>query len=119
MIKKIKSNSQPSACVGMLTVDMKRGTGYSYRFNCKWSIALEANIEGGNYLIKGDIQRENVFIIAAVAGYELMPRWGLFFGGGIEIENHKNYAVMRLATDYLFPIGKDWDISPEMLKVFH
>ncbi len=88
------------------------GLGYSYRINHKWAIALEANIEGGNYLIKGDIHRENVFIIAAVAGYELMPRWGLFIGGGIEIEKHENYAVMRFGTEYVFPIGKEWAIAP-------
>ena len=86
--------------------------GYSYRINHKWSIAIEANVEGGNYLIKGDIHRENVFIIAAVAGYELMPRWGLFIGGGIEIEKHENYAVMRFGTEYVFPIGKEWAIAP-------
>ena len=88
------------------------GLGYLYRFNHKWSAAIEINLEGGNYLIHDDIQRENALIIAALAGYELLPRWGLFFGGGIEIEKHKNYAVIRLVTDYLFPIGKDWALAP-------
>lgn len=88
------------------------GLGYLYRFNHKWSAAIEINLEGGNYIIHDTIKRENALIIAAVAGYELLPRWSLFFGGGIEIEKHKNYAVMRLVTDYLFPIGKDWDLSP-------
>jgi len=88
------------------------GLGYSYRFNHKWSAAIEINLEGGNYLIHDATERENALIIVALAGYELLPRWGLFMGGGIEIEKHKNFAVMRLATDYLFPIGKDWELSP-------
>ena len=90
------------------------GLGYSYRFNHKWSAAIEINLEGGNYLIHEDTKRENAFIIAVVAGYELMPRWGLFFGGGIEIEKHKNYAVVRLGVEYIIHLGKDWALAPAL-----
>ena len=88
------------------------GAGYSYRINHKWSLALEFSLESGNYFIHEDIQRENLFKIVAVGGYELIKHWGLFFGGGIEIEKHKNYAIARIGTEYVFPIGKDWAIAP-------
>jgi hypothetical protein len=88
------------------------GLGYIYRINHKWALGIELNLEGGEYIIKEDIPRENAFLIAIVGAYELMPSWGLFFGGGIEIEKHKNYALVRVGTEYIFPIGRDWALTP-------
>lgn len=91
------------------------GIEYLYRFNHKWSAALTVSMEAGNYLItynREDLQRENVLIIAAVADYEILPRWSVFAGGGMEIEKNQNFGLVRLGTAYSFPLKKNWDIAP-------
>lgn len=88
------------------------GLEYSYRLNHKWGLGLMVNIESGNYLIHEDIHRDNAILISGVGIYELMLNWEVYFGAGVEIEKHHNYALFRLGTLYKFPIGKEWDISP-------
>ena len=91
------------------------GIEYLYRFNHKWAAGATVSMETGNYLIeinREDLDRENVLIIAAVADYEILPRWAVFGGGGIEIERHKNFGLIRLGTAYNFPLKNNWDISP-------
>ena len=91
------------------------GLDYSYRFNHKWAIAATANMETGNYLIefkREDLERENVFIFAVVGVYELLPRWAIFVGPGIEIEKHHNFGLVRFGTDYSIPLKNNWDITP-------
>ena len=72
-------------------------------------------METGNYLIeinREDLERENVLIIAAVAAYEVVPRWAIFAGAGVEIEKHHNFGLIRLGTDYEIPLKNNWDITP-------
>ncbi len=91
------------------------GLAYGYHFNHKWGVGLTVNLETAKYLIKfndEDLTRENVLIIAAVATYELLPNWGVFVGPGIEIEQHHNFAVFRFGTEYIFPLKKNWIITP-------
>jgi hypothetical protein len=91
------------------------GIEYLYRFSHKWGAALTVNMETGNYLIefqKEDLERENVLIIAAVAVYEVVPRWAVFAGPGIEIEKHHHFGLIRLGTDYEIPLKNNWDITP-------
>lgn len=91
------------------------GIEYLYRINHKWGAALTASMETGNYLIefqREDLERENVLIIAAVAAYEVLPRWAVFAGPGIEIEKHHNFGLIRFGTDYEIPLGNNWDITP-------
>ena len=91
------------------------GIEYMYRFNHKWAAALTVNMETGNYLIefkREDLERENVFIIAAVAAYEVLPRWAVFGGAGMEFEHHQNFGLIRLGTDYEIPLKNNWDITP-------
>jgi len=88
------------------------GLEYSYRLNHKWALGIAFNLEGGKYIIHDDVQRENAFLIVGFGAYEVMHNWELYFGGGIEIEKHHNYGVLKFGTLYKFPIGKGWDISP-------
>ena len=91
------------------------GLAYGYHFNHKWGVALTANMETGNYLIefnREDLERENVFIITAVATYEILPNWGVFLGPGIELERHHNFAVLRFGTEYVIPMKKNWAVAP-------
>ena len=69
----------------------------------------------GNYLIefkREDLERANVFIFAVAGVYELLPRWAIFVGPGIEIEKHHNFGLMRFGTDYSIPLKNHWDITP-------
>jgi hypothetical protein len=91
------------------------GLSYVYHFNHKWGVGLITNLETARYqiVVDGeDITRENVFIITAVATYEILPNWGVFAGPGIEIEKHHNFAVLRIGTEYIFPIKHNWYITP-------
>ena len=91
------------------------GLAYGYHFNHKWGTALTVNMETGNYLIefnREDLERENVLIITAVATYEILPKWGVFLGPGIELESHHNFAVLRFGTEYIIPMKKNWNVIP-------
>ena len=95
------------------------GLDYYYRLNEKWKIGLAADIEFGEYLIVDrDLNRHNAFILVALAGYELMPFWAVFAGGGIELEDHKNLGVLRVGTEYEFMFQRDWLIAPGLLVDF-
>ena len=37
--------------------------------------------------------------------------WGIYTGGGIEIEKHHNFAVLKIGTDYELQMSNNWDIS--------
>lgn len=91
------------------------GLAYAYRINHKWGLGLGLNMESGNYIIEAnreDLERKNVFIIAAVGSYEPLPNWAVYFGGGIELETHKNYALLRVGTEYSFELKNDWRLGP-------
>ena len=95
------------------------GLDYYYRLNEKWKLGLVADIEFGEYLIVDkDLNRHNAFILVALAGYELMPFWAVFAGGGIELEDHKNLGVLRVGTEYEFMFQRDWLIAPGLLVDF-
>jgi len=91
------------------------GLSYVYHFNHKWGVGLITNLEIAKYQVEidnEDITRENVFIITAVATYEILPNWGVFAGPGIEIEKHHNFAVLRIGTEYIIPMKHNWYITP-------
>jgi hypothetical protein len=88
------------------------GLEYSYRLNHKWALGFELNLEGGKYLIHGDLPRENALLITGMGFYEIMQHWEVYLGAGIEVEQHHNYGIIRVGTIYIFPIGKGWDLAP-------
>ncbi len=91
------------------------GLAYGYHFNHKWGTALTVNMETGQYKVERnseDLERKNVLIITAVATYEILPKWGVFLGPGIELERQHNFAVLRFGTEYIIPMKKDWNIIP-------
>ena len=89
------------------------GLDYFFRINQRWEIGLMADIELGNYvIIHKELNRENAFVVAGVGAFKISHHWAVFGGGGIEIEKHKNFAILRLGTDYSFSLGKGWIIAP-------
>ena len=94
---------------------------YLYKFSHTWSAELMADLELIEYVIPESddfLTRKNALIIAAVGIYEPIEYWGVFAGGGIEIEQHHNFAVLRAGTAYEFQIGHDWDITPSLIFDF-
>ena len=89
------------------------GVDYLYRLNLKWEIGLMADVEIGHYIIiHKELNRENAFVIVGIGAFEISDHWAVFGGGGIELEKHKNLAILRLGTDYNFSLGKGWIIAP-------
>jgi hypothetical protein len=87
---------------------------YFYKFSHKWSAGLMVDFELSQYVIPfldDFVERHNTLIIGAVGLYEPIVNWGIYAGGGIEIEKHHNFAVLKIGTDDEFQIGKKWDIS--------
>jgi len=89
------------------------GLDYVYRFREKWSAGLSVDVEFGEYLvIEEELNRENAVVLCGLVIYEVLPRWAVFGGGGVEFEQHKNLAVLRLGTEYEFSLGGGWSAIP-------
>ncbi len=89
------------------------GVDYVYRFREKWSAGLTVDVEFGDYLVvDNELNRENAVVVCGLVFYELLPRWAVFGGGGVEFEQHKNLAVLRVGTEYEFSLGGDWSAIP-------
>ena len=92
------------------------GVDYLYRLNEKWLVSGVVDVEFGDYLvIDKDLGRENATVVAALGVYEVMENWGVFAGGGVEFEQHKNLALIRIGTEYVIPLGGGWTIVPNIL----
>ncbi len=91
------------------------GLDFFYIINHRWSMALIADVELEDYIVdfnREDLTREKAIILTLMGGYEIIPHWGLLFGGGIEFENNHNLGVLRVGTEYEFPLGRDWSFAP-------
>jgi hypothetical protein len=89
------------------------GLDYFFKIKQRWEIGLMTDIELGNYvIIDKELDRENAFIATAMGLYKISNDWSVFAGAGIELEKHKNLAVLRLGTDYVFSLGKGWVLGP-------
>ena len=90
---------------------------YFYKFTHDWSAGLMLDLELSNYLIPfaSDIlNRDKVLVIGLVSLYEFTHGWSFFYGGGIEIEHHKNFAVFKLGLAYEYSFSHEWDVSPAL-----
>jgi hypothetical protein len=97
------------------------GLDFFYHINHNWSLGIMADLELGDYIVdfgRENLYRENALILALMAGYEVKPHWEILFGGGIEIESHKNLAVLRAGTEYEFPMANNWNIAPSFFYDF-
>ncbi len=91
------------------------GLDFFYYINHRWSVGLIADLELGDYIVdfnKEDLNREGALIISLLAGYELLPHWAVLIGGGVEFEENKNLAVLKVGTEYEFEFSKGWSLAP-------
>lgn len=91
------------------------GLEYKREFDSKWSAALITDVEMKKYEIETEtnqVVRENIFIISAVAMYNITHRFAVYTGPGYEIEKHQNYWLLRAGLKYEFDLGNEFDLSP-------
>ncbi len=89
------------------------GLDYFRRVHPRWEIGLMADLELGEYLvIDKELNRKNALLIVAMANFNLTKHISFLAGGGMEFERHKNLGVIRLGTEYVFRLKKDWIITP-------
>jgi hypothetical protein len=91
------------------------GLDYFYIIKEKWKLGVALDLELGNYLVdfnREDLSRENAIVTVALAGYEILPRWGILFGPGIEFEKNKNLFILRAGTEYEIETGNNWSLFP-------
>ncbi|PWJ44011.1 hypothetical protein [Sediminitomix flava] len=92
------------------------GLNYFYLLPKNFGIGIIADIELEKYFIdlpERELLRENVFIIAAIASYNIVGS-GVFirFGPGIEIEKNENFGLLKFEAEWEFIKGDNWGIAP-------
>jgi hypothetical protein len=91
------------------------GLEYTRTLSHSWDIGFSAELELESYfIVDKELNRENPLILVAFALYRIVDNWFVYGGGGIELEKHKNLAVLRLGTEYEFNLGNGWDIAPTL-----
>jgi len=93
------------------------GLDFFYSLNHKFALGMVADLELAQYLVdfnREDLTRERALILALIGAYEVLPHWEFLFGGGIELEKHKNLGVVRLGTEYEIELSKGWDLGPSL-----
>jgi hypothetical protein len=60
------------------------------------------------------VERENAIILTLVGMYSATKYLDLFLGGGVEVEQHDNLAVLRLGLQYSIDVGKHWALVPKL-----
>jgi hypothetical protein len=91
------------------------GVEYEYEINPHWSAAAMADVEFKEYFVEiggGRLKRENIFILALVAMYEVVPRFLVYLGPGYEIEKNESLFVIRAGVKYEFEFSEGLDITP-------
>lgn len=91
------------------------GLDYTYRISRRWGAGIIGAIELDHYVVTDDqVERENAVNLALVGMYSATRYLDLFLGGGIEIEQHDNLAVLRLGTQYSILVGRQWALVPRL-----
>lgn len=93
------------------------GLDFFYQISDRWKFGAVIDFELSKYEVdfKGDrLPRETALVTGVVAGFEILPRWGIIFGPGIEFESNKNLFILRLGMEYGFEIGRSWEIFPSV-----
>ena len=90
------------------------GLDYMFHLAKRWEIGLMLDYELDHYMIvDSQVERERAFLAALVGMYKISEHWGVFTGGGIEIEPHEHLAVFRLGTEYSIDLKKNWLLIPK------
>jgi hypothetical protein len=91
------------------------GLDYFYQLKEKWKLGYALDLELGSYVVnfnREDLSRKNAVVTAVLAGYEILPRWSILAGPGVEFEKNKTLFIFRAATEYEFELANDWGLFP-------
>lgn len=95
------------------------GFDYFRKLNHKWSVGVTIDWELADYvIITKDLNRSKALLLVGGASYEFTKHFGGFLGAGIEIEKHKNLAILRAGLEFPFEIGKRFLLKPEFIFDF-
>ena len=95
------------------------GVDYFYGLHPKWAIGFMGALEIGHYSVTDqEIERDNAVNLALLGMYRATSHLGLFTGGGLEMEQHRNLAVLRLGTIYTIDTGSHWALVPKLYVDF-
>ena len=91
------------------------GLEYFYRVKRRWGAGFIGVIELDHYVVTDDqLERENAVNLTFVGMYTPARYLDLFLGGGIEIEQHDNLALLRLGAQYSILLGQHWALIPRV-----
>lgn len=94
------------------------GFDVDYFFHPRWSVALQSDIKLQSFEIEDNgvaLQRTNPFTIATIVHYHALRHWSFYTGPGIELEQHKNFFVVKAGTEYSFEITEDFEIALNLI----
>jgi hypothetical protein len=91
------------------------GLEYFYRIKRRWGAGFIGVIELDHYVVTDDqVERENALNLTLVGMYTPVRYLDVFLGGGVEIEQHDNLALLRLGTQYSMLLGQHWALIPRL-----
>ncbi len=94
------------------------GLDYLYKFNHKFAISLQNDIELAAYEVEHEdeetLKREYAFVSALVFVYEPVHWWSVFAGPGYEFERHESFYLTRLGTEFLKKFQDGWSLALTM-----
>lgn len=91
------------------------GLDYFHRISRRWGAGFLGAIELDHYVVTDDqVERENALNLTLLGMYSPARYLDVFLGGGMEIEQHDNLAVLRLGTQYSILMGQHWALLPKL-----
>ena len=91
------------------------GLDYFYHFHPRWGVGFLGALELDRYTVTDqELERKNAVILTLVGKYSITKYLDLFLGGGIEVEQHDNFALLRLGAQYSIEMGENWALVPKI-----
>lgn len=92
------------------------GVNYDYWFQRKWAIGLHTDLVLQQYKVELHhderiLERENPVALCAMVSYQIIPRWAIMGGYGIELERNENINLFRFGLEYGIPLKDHWELA--------
>ena len=94
------------------------GLSFGFKLSPRFSLGLLTELEIVSYAIRsddhGDIEREYPVLLILAGKYNIKDGFAVFFGPGIELENHENFFIWQVGFEYEIELGRRWAVTPEL-----
>jgi hypothetical protein len=91
------------------------GFDIGYHFNPNWAVYAQADLKMQSFEVEDNQQvvltRNYPFSVAVVGQFEVLDRWAVFVGPGIELERTKNLWIFKIGTEYNFEMTEKLEIG--------